>query len=183
MIPAAAIAPTLRRIVIAAVVATSAATLALILVVLVLPARAAVALHWYLVGVGVIVVLAGMRALLARYPVRWQANLDPTPRVPAEPPEIPARLRAIHRLVSRAKWDPAGLRLELLPILRAIAAQRLLTYRTIDMERNPEAARAVLGERVWAFLVPAGQEDRAIDLADPGITVETLEKLDDIADD
>ena len=51
--------------------------------------------------------------------------------------ELPQRIRAINRLVTRAGWDAAGFELELRPILRAIAAQRLATYRTIDIDTDP----------------------------------------------
>lgn len=182
MRPAVALASAFRRIVVAAVMATSGATFALILVALVLPARAALALHWYLVVIGAIVVSAAIRALTVRYPVLWLSSFNPASRSRAMSPEIPARLRKIDRLVSRSRWDPVGFHLELRPILRAIAAQRLATYRTIDMESNPEAARAVLGERVWAFLIPVdqgpGRGDRTVDLADMRATVQALETLE-----
>jgi hypothetical protein len=189
MIRSASLPLTYRRIVITAVLATSGATFALILIALVLPARAALALHWYLVVIGAIVVVAAIRAFTVRYPVRWQSPRDPFPRLRAAPPEIPARLRTIDRLVSRSRWDPVGFHLELRPILRAIATQRLATYRMIDMESDPDTARAVLGERVWTFLIPVdlgpGRGDRTVDLADVRATVETLEKLHDrdISDD
>ncbi len=178
-----------RRIVLAAVVGATFATTALILIVLTLPARAALALRVYLVVVGALIVIAAIRALVVRYPVLWRESFDPARSAPPPPPEAPARLRAIYRLISRAQWDPAGFDLELRPILRDIAAQRLATYRTIDMNAEPRAARAVLGERAWEFLMPpareAGRDERTVALADLRATVELLEKLhdDDNADD
>lgn len=173
----------LRRIAFAAIGATMGATLGLILVSLVLPARAEVALRWYLVGVGAIAAATALRVLLARYPVQWQATFDPTPRTERPPEEIPARLRTIHRLVSRSRWDPVGFDQELRPILATIAAQRLATYRTIDLDRGPELAQAALGERAWAFLFPEGpaaaRAERAIDQADLRAAVEALEGLRD----
>jgi hypothetical protein len=170
----------LRRIIVGALLATGAATLALVLIALVTPARTALALHWYLVGIGAIAAFTAIRALIARYPVLWQAT-DPTsvPRPPTS--DLPARLRAIHSLVTRSRWDAAGWQTELRPLLRTIAAQRLATYRTIDIDGDAEAARAVLGERAWALLGPAVPEtargDGVVDLAELRATVERLETL------
>ena len=71
--------------------------------------------------------------------------------------------------------------LELRPILRAIAAQRLATYRTIDIDADPAAARAILGERVWTLLTPVNLEmarrARGIDPDGVRAAVEKLEEL------
>jgi hypothetical protein len=75
--------------------------------------------------------------------------------------------------------------MELRPLLRAIATQRLAAYRSVELDGD--AARDVLGERVWAFLtmdsLETARRDRAVDLADLSVTVERLERLNDIADD
>jgi hypothetical protein len=42
----------------------------------------------------------------------------------------------------------------LLPLLRAAAAARLSARHGIELERRPEAARALLGEDVWELLRP-----------------------------
>ena len=42
----------------------------------------------------------------------------------------------------------------LLPLLRAAAAARLSAKHGLELERRPEAARALLGEDVWELLRP-----------------------------
>jgi hypothetical protein len=43
---------------------------------------------------------------------------------------------------------------QLLPLLRAAAAARLSARHGLELERRPEAARALLGEDVWELLRP-----------------------------
>jgi len=42
----------------------------------------------------------------------------------------------------------------LLPLLRATAAARIASRHGFQLERRPEAARALLGEEVWDLLRP-----------------------------
>jgi hypothetical protein len=175
----------LRRAITTAAAVTVVATLGLIVYVLVVPARTAPALRWYLLFAGTLGVITAVRVITARYPVLWKSSAD-IGREQSERDDLPQRLRAIDRLVARAGWDAAGFELELRPILRAVAAQRLATYRTIDMDADSATARAVLGERVWALLTPvnleAAREARGIAAADLRATVETLEELGASAD-
>ena len=170
----------IRRIFAIALAAAALATLALILVSLILPARTTLALHWYLVAIGAIAAVAAMRGLTRLYPVTWRSSRDASDWMNM-PLDQPARLRAITRMVSHAEWDAVGFQLELRPILRAIAKQRLATYRTIDIDADPRAARAVLGEQVWALLTPVEIErakgSGGITLSDLRAAVEALEGL------
>jgi hypothetical protein len=171
-----------RRIVAAAVIAVMAATLAVIVTALTLPGRTSQALHWYLVVLGAIAVVAALRAITARYPVQWRASPDRTRLATPDTDERPARLRAIERVVAHATYDSVAFQTELRPILRAIAAQRLATYWTVDIDRQPEAARAILGEATWVFLTPGDLEtargERGVDGAALRAVVERLEALD-----
>ena len=169
-----------RRVVMTAAAVAAVLTLGLILYILVVPTRATLVLRWYLLFVGAIGVIVAIRVIAARYPVLWRSSADRAKDQPTLD-ELPQRLRAINRLVTRAGWDAAGFELELRPILRAIAAQRLLTYRTIDIDKDPAAARAILGERVWTLLTPANLEmarrAKGIDPDDVRAAVEKLEEL------
>jgi hypothetical protein len=168
-----------RHVVMTAAAVAAVLTLGLILYILVVPTRAALVLRWYLLFVGAIGVIVAIRVIAARYPVLWRSSAD---RAKDQPnlDELPQRIRAINRLVTRAGWDAAGFELELRPILRAIAAQRLLTYRTIDIDKDP-AARAILGERVWTLLTPVNLEmarrAKGIDPDGVRVVVEKLEEL------
>src|SRR5215204_4062299 len=169
-----------RRVVMTAAAVASVLTLGLILYYLVVPTQAALVLRWYLLVVGAIGVIVTIRVIAARYPVLWRSSADRSKDQP-NLDELPQRIRAINRLVSRAGWDAAGFELELRPILRAIAAQRLLAYRTIDMDADPAAARAVLGERVWTLLTPVNLEmaRRARGIEPDGVRT-AVEKLEEI---
>jgi hypothetical protein len=176
-----------RRIVATAIAVAALATLALVLVALILPGRAALALRWYLVAIAAIAVVAAIRSLVARYPVLWRPNADSARMSLEVTSGPPARLRTINGLVTRSQWDGVGFQLELRPILRAIAAQRLATFRTIDLDGEPAAARSALGEEAWALLSPV-DVDRAkgeygIEQGGLRAAVETLEELNGIADD
>jgi hypothetical protein len=63
----------------------------------------------------------------------------------------------------------------LLPRLRALAAGRLHTRLGIDMEEDPEAAQAVLGDAAWDLLRPDWAEGRRH--FDPGPSLDELEML------
>jgi hypothetical protein len=157
-----------------------ALTLILLLYVLVVPADARVALRWYLLFVAGLGIAVAIQVITVRYPVLWRSSAARGAKaVTAEEP--PKRLLAIDRLVTRAAWDAAGFQLELRPILRAIAAQRLSSVATIDIDANPTAAHAILGERVWSLLTPVNLEtarsEKGIDPADLRAAVEKLEEF------
>ena len=171
----------MRWILAIALAGAAVATLALILVALVLPARTALALHWYLVAIGAIAAAAATRSLTTHYPLRWRST-EPAADDLDTPLDQPARLRTITRMVSHAEWDAVGFQLELRPILRAIARQRLAAYRTIDIDTEPDAARAVLGTQVWALLTPIDIErakgSGGVTLSELRTVVDVLEGLD-----
>jgi hypothetical protein len=156
------------RILAGAVAALAGATLALLLVSLVLPARALFALHWYSVGCATIVVVSGIRLLIARRAVLWHPNREFKAAQMASPPDLPARLRTIVALVSRANWDAAGFEHELRPILRAIARQRLAAQGTVGLDGG--AGRAWLGEAGIALLRP-GERTAG---GEHGVSIDTL---------
>lgn len=184
--PADANANPARRTAILALVAAAVATVALVLIGLTAPFHLGQAVRWYCVALGAIASVALIRLMFARYPVAWQAEPWPEPLPARSRLEEPPRLRVIRRAVARAGWDSAGFRSELRPVLRGIAAQRLATYRRINLQQNPVAAREVLGERAWSFLetqpVNTGCASAADDLGDLRAAVEVLEGLRDYSD-
>jgi hypothetical protein len=169
-----------RRVVMTAAAVAAAVTLGLIVDILVVPTQATLVLRWYLLFVGAIGVTVTIRVIAVRYPVLWRSSAGRV-KGQANVDELPQRIRAINRLVTRAGWDAAGFELELRPILRAIAAQRLATYRTIDIDADPAAARVILGEQVWTLLTPVNLEiarrARGIEPDDMRAVVEKLEEL------
>ena len=61
---------------------------------------------------------------------------------------------------------------KLLPLLRAAAAARLAARHGFELERRPEAARALLGEEVWDLLRPDRPEPA--DRHGPGVPREQI---------
>lgn len=160
-----------------------AATFVAILAVLVVPDRAETILRWLAVGVGVLVVLGAIDAITTRFPIDWRPPAAFASQIRPSAPDPPQRLREIERLVAYAQWDGVDFHARLRPVLRLIAARRLAAQGTIDIDANPEAARAALGERVWTLLAPKDptkiRRDGGIASEELRAVVATLEALDD----
>lgn len=84
------------------------------------------------------------------------------------PPELVRTEREITLGVSSA----AHLHQRLLPILREAAAARLSAGHNVDLERRPDAARALLGEDTWELLRP--DRPQPLDRNAPGISMRRL---------
>jgi hypothetical protein len=167
------------------IVVATAAAFAAIMAALIVPDRAETILRWLAVAVGVLVVIGAIDAITARFPIDWRPPAAFASQPGAADPDPPQRLREIERLVAYAQWDAADFHARLRPVLRTIAARRLAANveGTIDIDANPAAARAALGERVWALLEP---KDPTTTRRDGGVAPEelraavaALEALDD----
>jgi hypothetical protein len=90
---------------------------------------------------------------------------------PARPPD-PVELLRMERDIELGIAGAGHAQYRLLPILRQAAAARLGSHHGIELERRPEAARALLGEDVWGLLRP----DRPIpeDRFAPGVSRERV---------
>ncbi|MGZ4382322.1 MAG: hypothetical protein ACXVZ3_12980 [Gaiellaceae bacterium] len=66
----------------------------------------------------------------------------------------PEELERMERELVLGVADADHAHRRLLPLLRAAAAARLNARHGIELERRPEAARALLGEDVWELLRP-----------------------------
>jgi hypothetical protein len=88
---------------------------------------------------------------------------------PVSPPEELLRMER-ELVLGVADADHAQRRL--LPLLRSAAAARLSARHGIELERRPEAARALLGEDVWELLRPDRPEP--LNRHAPGVPQERL---------
>jgi hypothetical protein len=84
------------------------------------------------------------------HPARFEDALRRRKRPDSEPVELLRMEREL--LLGIADADHAHRRL--LPLLRAAAAARLSARHGLELERRPDAARAVLGEDTWELLRP-----------------------------
>lgn len=123
--------------------------------------------------------------------MRWPALLPPrgdvsrfdrlarAPKV--APPERPPQLVDIERVLA-ASTTAGGVHLRLRPVLRDVAAHRLRSGHGIELDADPAAARARLGDAL--FEVVRADRPRPHDPFAPGLTnaavagmIATLEEL------
>jgi hypothetical protein len=83
-------------------------------------------------------------------PPRFEQALRGRKQAASQPEELVQMEREL--VLGVADADHAHRRL--LPLLRAAAAARLSARHGLELERRPEAARALLGEEVWELLRP-----------------------------
>lgn len=92
-----------------------------------------------------------------------------------------AGLRAVETDVRMSTANAFGVEKRLKPVLRELARWRLQRDHGVDLDRQPEAARHVLGEGLWRLVTPADAfpEFRApgAPLADIDAGVERLERI------
>ncbi|HUZ15696.1 MAG TPA: hypothetical protein VMU72_05910 [Gaiellaceae bacterium] len=164
-----------RRFLLSAVLAL--VTLAALLAIRPLPTARALAVWILLVAALALHALArGRGDDASRGAERFEAALHPPDRPATEPAQL---LRMERELVlGMASAGHASHRL--LPRLRTVAAARLGSRHGIELDRRPDAARAVLGDDVWELLRPDRPEPE--DRHGPGVArsrvVAVIERLE-----
>jgi hypothetical protein len=108
-------------------------------------------------GIWVVVVAALALLLLVRHSrsqaqhaPRFEAALRPREATASEPVELLRMERELELGIASA----GSAHHRLLPLLRAAAAARLASRHGVELERRPDAARALLGEEAWELLRP-----------------------------
>jgi hypothetical protein len=91
-----------------------------------------------------------------------QALQRPKPRT-----AVPDELRRMDDELVLGSADADHAHRQLLPHLRALAAARIAAHHGFELERRPEAARALLGENIWELLRPDRPEPK--DRFAPGV--------------
>jgi len=115
------------------------------------PSRAALEMHVWLLVVLVIALLALLRLVHATYP-RQPSPFDASLRRPQVPAERPLALTRLEREVSMAGTSAFDLHARLRPTIAELAAELLSARRGIDLARDPDRARAVLGDDAWELV-------------------------------
>jgi hypothetical protein len=133
------------------VVPVLAATVALVILLALKPLSTSRALAIWIVLVTAIALL-----LLVRHsrhvagPSRFEAALRPR----AQTSDPPVELLRVQRELELGISGAAHAHSRLLPLLRTVAAARLTSRHGIELERRPDAARALLGDEAWELLRP-----------------------------
>lgn len=66
-----------------------------------------------------------------------------------------------------AEWSRSGMQHRLRPLVRQIARARLIDRYQIDLEIQPDEARRILGEELWALAGPAPKTTEAASPGEP----------------
>jgi hypothetical protein len=150
-------------------------TTAFVVVVGLTPGRAGLALRVYaLVVCGTALVLALLalrRAFPPERPLHGDRRARPERR---SPPSSLARIEHEAALGVAGSFD---LHYRLAPRLRSIASGLLESRRRISLERQPEAARAIVGESTWSLVRP--DRDAPDDRLARGIPADELARVVD----
>jgi hypothetical protein len=128
------------------------ASMLLVIVALAVPEHRTRAGAAYLLALGALGVVLALRSLFARAARRsaFEAALT-------SGSARPVRLRALAQIENdciQGLANPVDLHRRLRPRLQEIAAQRLAARHGIDLDRRPDAARALLGEDAWELVRP-----------------------------
>lgn len=109
-----------------------------------------------------------------------RSPFERTPEKPEEP-ALPDELDRIDRLVVLGGANEFDLHYRLRPLLRQIAAERLQNVYGVDLDREPERARSLLGDGLWEVVRPDRQLGRrrgpGLPAAELAGHVATLEEL------
>ena len=88
-----------------------------------------------------------------------RSPFERAPDKPEEPQPIP-ELDRIGRLVVLGGANEFDLHYRLRPLLRQISAERLQDHYGVDLDREPERAKALLGDGLWEVVRPDRQVGR-----------------------
>lgn len=172
----------MRHFLLRAVEALLLPTVALGVVAAAAPSRLPLAAHVYLL----VVCGAALGALVAALRRAYPSGPSPFERAlvtgSAAAPERLPQLARLEREVTLASANAFDLHFRLRPILRETAGG-LLAARGVDLDHQPERARALLGDDLWQLV--RGDRREPLDRTGPGIPParlrDTLERLEALA--
>ena len=151
------------------------ATAAVVLVSLLVPGRAELAIHIYLLALATLALSFLVGVLRRRYPVAAVSPFDLGLRTRGRDDLPLPELARLEREVTLSTTTAFDLHFRLRPVLRRISARMLASRRGIDLERRPEAARALLGEELWELVRPDREPPR--DRAAGGLELRSLHTM------
>lgn len=152
--------------------------LALAAALFLLPGRRELAADAFVLFLGGVGLLIGVRATRAASPDVHKPSLAAELEDPLDvPPERPRELERLEREVYLSLGSSFYLHHRMRPVLREIVSHRLLTKHGVDLDGKPAAAAALLGEPAWSWLRPDRPEPR-----DRWATGPPLEELHAVVD-
>lgn len=130
------------------------ATIALAAVLTTLEGSRSLAVNGWLLALGGLLIWGLLRALATALPRADSTAFDSVRDRPIEPPSKLHGVIDIESVILDAEWSPGGVEFRLRPLLRRIAAARLLERHQVDLETEPAAAHRILGDELWALVGP-----------------------------
>jgi hypothetical protein len=125
------------------------------------PGRRHIALDVFVLFLGALGLAGGVRATRSASPDVHQPSLADELADPLDMlPERPAELERLEREVYLSLGSSFYLHHRLRPVLREVAANRLLLRHGLDFDRRPDDAKGVLGDVAWSWLRPDRPEPR-----------------------
>jgi len=137
-----------------AAVLAVAATLALVAVVQLRPERRPLAVAVWLLLLGGLAVRLLLQWLLLAYPRPGPSPFDAALAARPAPAKPPAELDRLARLLALSSASAVHAHTRLRPELRPVAADRLSWSKGIELDADPVAARAAVGETAWPLVRP-----------------------------
>ncbi len=130
------------------------ATIVLVSALVTFQGMRSLAVNAWLLAVGGLLVWTCWRALATALPTAAASEFD---FVRNRPPEQPSELRDAKTIVavivdSERSWRSVEFRLR--PMLRTVAAARLVERYQVDLEEEPAAAHRILGDELWELVGP-----------------------------
>ena len=130
------------------------ATVALAIALAGFGGAASIAPNGWLLLLGALVLWFCWRLVSTALPTGHASAFDHVRDRPTEPPTRLSDIVDMEGLLLDAEWSWSGAEHALRPVVRRIAAARLLERHQLDLESQPEASRRVLGEELWRLVGP-----------------------------
>jgi hypothetical protein len=125
------------------------------------PGRRDTSLDVYILFLGALGLFVAVRATRAASPDVHEPSLAVELEDPLDvPPQRPRELERLEREVYLSLGSSFYLHHRLRPVMREIAAHRLLRKHGIELDRRPDVSRRLLGEQAWEWLRPDRPEPR-----------------------
>lgn len=163
----------MRRVSLRAAQIALAPSLGLAITLALIPSRAELLVHVWLLVLLVSIALAGLAALREAYP-RGPSPFDRRPARRGVTGRFPS-LEKVEREVALAAASAHDVHFRLRPTVREVATELLAAGRGISLDRSPVQARDLLGPDAWE-LVRADREAPP-DPRGPGLDRATIERI------
>lgn len=144
-----------------------APTLALLAALAFAPGRSALWVHLWLLVAGAVALGSLLAALRRAFPDPGPSAFERALAPRASRPGRLAELSRLEREVELGLSTAFDLHVRLRPRLRSVADELLAARRGVELDREPERARAILGDEAWELVRP--DRERPEDRHGPGL--------------